>query len=69
MDTPELQELVDAPRERLDVEYKAWLDLTDRETSAKLAKHLCALANFFISPRYTGSPRPGSATATAIVSL
>ena len=24
MDTPELQELVDAPRERLDVEYKAW---------------------------------------------
>jgi len=46
MDTPELQELVDAPRERSDVEYKAWLDLTDRETSAKLAKHLCALATF-----------------------
>ena len=46
MDAPELQELVDAPRERLDVEYKAWLDPTDRETSAKLAKHLCALANF-----------------------
>ena len=39
MDTPELQELVNAPRERLDVEYKAWLDLTDRETSAKLATH------------------------------
>ena len=45
MDTPELQELVDAPRERLDVEYKAWQDLTDGEASAKLAKHLCALAN------------------------
>ena len=42
MDTPELQELVDAPRERLDVEYKAWLDITDRETRAKLAKHLRA---------------------------
>ena len=46
MDTPELQELVDAPRERLDVEYKAWLDLDDRQASAKLARHLCALANF-----------------------
>ena len=45
MDTPELQELVDAPRERLDVEYKAWQDPTDGEASAKLAKHLCALAN------------------------
>ncbi len=46
MESLGLQELVDAPRERLDVEYKAWLDLTERETSAKLAKHLCALANF-----------------------
>ena len=46
MDTPGLQELVDAPRERLDVEYKAWLDLTDGPTRAKLARHLCALANF-----------------------
>ena len=46
MDTPELQELVNAPRERLDVEYKAWLDLGDRQASAKLARHLCALANF-----------------------
>ena len=46
MDTPQLQELVDAPRERLDVEYKAWLDLSDRQAGAKLARHLCALANF-----------------------
>ena len=45
MDNPELRELVDAPRERLDVEYKTWLDLTDNETRAKLARHLCALAN------------------------
>ena len=46
MDNPELREFVDAPRERLDVEYKAWLDLNDNETRAKLARHLCALTNF-----------------------
>jgi len=46
MDNRELQELVDVPRERLDVEYKAWPNLDDRETRAKLARHLCALANF-----------------------
>ena len=46
MDNRELQELVDVPRERLDVEYKAWLDLDEREARAKLARHLCALANF-----------------------
>ena len=45
MENPELQDLVDAPRERLDVEYKAWLDLDDKAMQAKLAKHLCALAN------------------------
>ena len=45
MDHPQLQELVDAPMERLDVEYKAWLDLRDREVQADLAKHLCAIAN------------------------
>ena len=45
MDHPQLQELVDAPTERLDVEYKAWLNLDDREARARLAKHLCALAN------------------------
>lgn len=45
MEHPQLQELVDAPRERLDVEYKAWLNLDDKEVKAELAKHLCALAN------------------------
>ena len=45
MTNPELQDLVDAPRESLDVEYKAWLDLADRAVRADLAKHLCALAN------------------------
>ena len=46
MDNRELQELVDVPRERLEVEYKAWLDLDDKEKRANLARHLCALANF-----------------------
>lgn len=46
MDNPELRDLVDAPRERLDVEYKAWLDLSDNENRAKTARHMCALANF-----------------------
>ena len=45
MENPELNDLVDAPRERLDAEYKAWLDLADKAVQAKLAKHLCALAN------------------------
>lgn len=29
MESPGLQELVDAPRERLDVEYRTWLNLTE----------------------------------------
>ena len=45
MDHPELQDLVDAPRERPEVEYKSWLNLDGREAQAGLAKHLCALAN------------------------
>ena len=45
MTNPELQDLVDAPNETLDVECKAWLDLDDNAARAELAKHLCALAN------------------------
>ena len=45
MEHPELQEIVDVPRERLRVEYKSWPDLKDNEARAKLARHLCALAN------------------------
>jgi integrase len=41
----ELQELVDAPRERLDVEYKEWLDLADDVVRANVARHVAALAN------------------------
>ena len=45
LDNAQLRELVDAPVERLDVEYKAWISLEDKEAKAKLARHFCALAN------------------------
>lgn len=45
MDNPQLLELVNAPRERPDAEYKSWLDLSDRKVRANLARHLCALSN------------------------
>jgi hypothetical protein len=42
----ELQELVDAPNERLDAEYKSWIDLFgDHEARANLARHIAAIAN------------------------
>lgn len=37
--------LVDHKREELELEYKAWMDLSDHEARAKIAKHICALAN------------------------
>lgn len=48
MVTPnQLQELVDAPNETLDVEYKTWLDLArNTEAKADTARHLAALANY-----------------------
>ena len=46
VDSDVLQELVDLPGERLDVEYKAWMDLSNKENRANIARHLCALANF-----------------------
>lgn len=42
---PYISDLVDSRLERPDVEYKAWMDLTSPEVKAKVAKHLCALAN------------------------
>lgn len=41
----QLQNLVDTPGERLDVELKAWIDLTDNGNRAQLAKAILALAN------------------------
>ncbi len=40
-----LAELVEEPRETLDVEVKEWLDLSKREHQAALAKEIIALAN------------------------
>lgn len=41
----DLQPLVDAPREDLGTEYKAWLDLSQNDGRATLAKAAIALAN------------------------
>jgi hypothetical protein len=38
--------LRDPSNERLNVEYKAWLDLGDGPTRAKLARHLAAISNY-----------------------
>lgn len=42
----ELQELVRTPREDLDIELKQWMDMTDKNVQAKLAKELLALRNY-----------------------
>jgi len=41
----DLTDLVDYPRETLDIELKAWIDLGDKVSQAKLARHIAALAN------------------------
>jgi hypothetical protein len=41
----ELRELVDAPNETLDIEYKSWLDLNNNGSRADLARHIAAMAN------------------------
>lgn len=41
----ELKELVRTPREDLDIELKQWMDMTDKNVQAKLAKELLALRN------------------------
>src|ERR1700744_3705178 len=45
-DRNDYRDLVDRPKETLQVEYKVWLDLDDAEVRADLAKHLAALANY-----------------------
>ena len=42
---PEIQDLVDNPREVEHIELKDWIDLTDDATRAKTARHLAALCN------------------------
>ena len=41
----DLVDLVDYPRETLDIELKEWIDLGEKAAQAKLAKHIAALAN------------------------
>jgi predicted HTH transcriptional regulator len=43
---PEIQDLVDNPRETLEIELKQWLDLSAPIDRANTARHLCALANY-----------------------
>ena len=45
IDAQNLQQLVDAPSERLDVELKGWLDLSGNAHRGTLAKALITLAN------------------------
>jgi hypothetical protein len=42
----DLADLVDNPRETLDVEVKGWLDLDDLLARANVARHISALANY-----------------------
>ncbi|WP_246798800.1 AlbA family DNA-binding domain-containing protein [Rhizobium leguminosarum] len=41
----DLTDLVDYPRETLDIELKDWIDIGDKVAQAKLARHIAALAN------------------------
>jgi hypothetical protein len=45
-DERSLSDWVDHRSEEPSIEYKSWMDLRENETKAKIAKHLCALANF-----------------------
>jgi predicted HTH transcriptional regulator len=44
-DDTQYRALLDDPNEALDVEYKAWLDLSSNEVRANMARHIAALAN------------------------
>ena len=43
-DRPDLQALVENPRESLEVEIKDWIDLKDNVVRANIARHIAALA-------------------------
>lgn len=44
-DRPDLQALVENPRESREVEIKDWIDLKDNVARANIARHIAALAN------------------------
>ena len=41
----DLSDLVDNPRETLEIEVKQWFDLGESVVRAKLARHMAALSN------------------------
>ena len=41
----DLNDLIDVPRETLEIELKEWLDLSEPVVRANIARHLAALAN------------------------
>ena len=45
MSPTDLQDRVDNPQETLEVELKRWLNLKDKLVRAKIARHICAIAN------------------------
>jgi hypothetical protein len=45
LEQPALSDLLHSPREALDIEIKAWLELSDPNRRAVLAKGIIALAN------------------------
>jgi hypothetical protein len=73
IDAQQLQQLVETPSERLDVELKAWLDLSDNGPRGTLAKGLIALANHgggvaIIGFDTDGNPAPNRPTTLAAYS-
>jgi predicted HTH transcriptional regulator len=45
-DLDHMTSLLDHKIEEPDVEYKTWMDLSNPENKSKIAKHLCAIANY-----------------------
>lgn len=73
IDAQQLQQLVERPSERLDVELKSWLDLSENGPRGTLAKGLIALANHgggvaIIGFDTAGHPAPNRPTNLAAYS-
>lgn len=41
-----LVDLIELGNENLGIEYKSWMDLSERVAAANIARHIAALANF-----------------------
>lgn len=70
-DDVQLKALLDDPNETLEVEYKQWLDFSQIEVRADVARHIAALANYgggsivfgFTDAMEFAGPNPYSATS------